>query len=659
MKVFFSLIVVLICWKTVTFAQHTPRKYALLIGVSKYERGVDLSEEWWNLNSQADIEALKQTLIRKFNFKPAEIKTLLTKPETTRQSILNAFKDLATKIQPGDIVYLHYSGHGAQILDDNSDELDGLDESLVPSDYKTRQDGSRNIRDDEIGRFLAELKTKNPANVTLTVDSCFSGTITRDGRQLVRGESYRGKIPKVNPKAAADDSSGLLPKEQIGNNFIIISATRSDQTAKETDNDINGKMGVLTYSLIKAFNEANPNSTYRDVFDRVQTLISQRVEAQNPQIEGEVDAVLLKGTANPAEPYFLVSRDSKNNAILQAGSLQGMTIGSKFAIYPNGTKSPADGKKLTDAEIIQLDATSAVLKLTVQLAPAVLQTARAFETEHIYGETLLRVALTDNSAQPKILTELQKISLVELTRDDNWDIKISKSGSGKIILERSDGARVLELENNENSAKNIRLALEREARFRTIRSLENSSADLKIELRIVPVEVEKNERGNVSKIVGDKQLNRDENGKFQLNEGDFVTLEIRNTGTQDTWITILNLKSDGTIGPMFPHPKVRGFDNKILADSKWQRLKMPFVFRITPPFGREIYKVIATLEPTDFSPLLDYQTASSNDEQTRDATKSPLGKILRSATLTQRSEIGGAPPPNWATAEVSFEVKKK
>lgn len=654
-----SLILILVCWKTVTFAQQIPRKYALLIGVSKYERGIDLSEEWWNLNSQFDIEALKQTLIRKFNFKPAEIKTLLTKPETTRQSIINAFKDLAAKVQAGDIVYLHYSGHGAQILDDNGDELDGLDESFVPSDYKTRQDGSRNIRDDEIGKFLTELKAKNPANVTFTVDSCFSGTITRGGRQLVRGESYRGKTPKVNPKAAADDSSGLMPKEQIGSNFVIISATRSDQTAKETDNDINGKMGALTYSLIRAFNEANPNSTYRDIFDRVQTLVSQRVESQNPQIEGEADAVLLKGTANPAEPYILVSRDSKNNAILQAGSLQGMTKGSKFALYPNGSKSPSDGKKLTDAEIIQLNPTTAVLKLFAQLAPTVLQTARAFETEHIYGETLLRVAFTGNSALPKILPELQKFPLVEITKKDDWDVRIGKNVGGKIILERSDGAKLLELENNENSAKNIRVALEREARFRTIRSLENSSADLKVELRIVPVEVEKNERGNVSKIVGDKQLNRDENGRFQLNEGDFVTLEIRNTGTEDAWITILNLKSDGTIGPMFPHPKVSGFDNKILADGNWQRLKMPFVYRITPPFGREIYKVIATLEPADFSPLLDYQTASSNDEQTRNSIKSPLGKILRSATLTQRSEIGGAAPPNWATAEVSFEVKKK
>lgn len=658
MKLFFSLIFSLAICANFAFAQ-TPRKFALLIGVSDYSRGIDEDEEWWNLNSKSDIEAIKQILIQKFNFKPTEIKTLLTKQETKRQSILNAFKALTATIQAGDIVYLHYSGHGSQVLDDNGDELDGLDETLVPSDYKTRQDGSRNIRDDEIGKFLTELKAKNPANVTFIFDSCFSGTITRDGRQLVRGESYQGKIPKINPKTVADDSSGLLPKKTLGSNFVIISATRSDQTAKETDNDSNGKMGALTFSLIKALNEANSQTTYQDIFDRVQNLVSQRVEAQNPQIEGETNAVLLKGTANPAEPYILVSRDKKNNVILQAGSLQGMTKGSKFAIYPNGTKSRMGGKKLTDAEIIQIDATTAILKLATTVSSNILQSARAFETERKYSEILLKVGLSENIQANEILTELNKFSLVEITKKDDWDVRISKNDSGKIILERADGAKLLELENNENLARNIRLALEREARFRTIQTLENSSPDLKIELRAVPVEVEKNQLGAVTKILTNKQLERNSDGKFTFSENDFVALEVRNTGNQDAWVTILDLTADGKISPMFPHPRVAMPDNKILADSKWKRLPLPFVFRITPPFGSEIYKVIATAEPTDFSPLLDEQIVRGGDERVRKATQSPLGKILRSATLVQRSEIGSAEPPNWATAEVRFEVKKK
>jgi len=653
MKVFFLITIILLVSVAEGLTQ-TPRKHALLIGVSEYSRGIDEDQEWWNLNSTSDIVATRQILLRKFNFKPAEIRTLLTKQQTTRQSILNAFSILLAQIKTGDIVYLHYSGHGSQVLDDNGDELDGLDETIVPSDYKTRQDGSRNIRDDEIGKFLVELKTKNPANVTFVFDSCFSGTITRGGRQLVRGESYRGKTPKVNPAAGADDASGILHERSLFDNFVIISATRSDQTAKETDNDSTGKMGALTYALIKAFHDSTSQTTYQDIFERVQTLVSQRVEAQNPQIEGESDAVLLKGTANRAEPYISVSHDRKNNVILQAGSLQGMTKGSKFAIFPSGTKSPKDGKKLADAEIVELDATNSILKLSTPLAASILQTARAFETERKYGETLLKV----KSSNARILTELQKFTLVEITPKNDWDVQILEDDS-KFILERSDGARLLELENSEDVVRHIRLSLEREVRFRTLRSLENSSADLRIDIRVVPVEVEKNESGAVTKVTADREFRRNENSKFQLTENDFVTIEIRNTGRQDAWITILSLKSDGRIGPIFPHPRVSKFDNKIVADGQWKRLPMPFVYRITPPFGSEIYKVIATVEPTDLSPLLDINLASVSDERLRNTTQTPLGRILRSAALIQRSELGGAAPPNWATAEFSFEVKKK
>ena len=90
---------------------------------------------------------------------------------------VDAFREFLIKpTTKGDIVFFHYSGHGQQIPDDNGDEIDAYDESLVPSDYVSQKDGSKNIRDDEIGQLLDELKAKEPANVTISLDSCFSGT---------------------------------------------------------------------------------------------------------------------------------------------------------------------------------------------------------------------------------------------------------------------------------------------------------------------------------------------------------------------------------------------------------------------------------------------------------------------------------------------------
>ena len=646
-----------------------PQKYALLIGVEGYSRGRDEDAEWWALQTAPDVAALKNVLVRKFGFKATDIKTLQTKETTTRASIEQGFKDLIAKVKPGDIVYLHYSGHGVQVADDNGDEIDGLDETLVPSDYVSRKDGSNNIRDDEIGSFIDQLKAKNPASVMFTFDSCFSGTITRGGGRFVeRGESYKGKRPR--PKPGAVEKSGLLENATTSNGFVVISATRSDQTAKETDDDKDGSMGALTYALVKALDKAAPTTTYKDIYESVQTTVGQRVESQNPQIEGSVDNVVMRGLAIPSQPYIKVSVDDNENAILQAGSIQGMTKGSRFAILPNGAKAADEPTKFADAEIVELDAATALLKLTPvagkKIDKNLLPTARAFETEHKYGDNPLKVLVSNGTFPQKteITADLQKFPLVALTTKEDWDIKI-EDAAGKISLVRADGSKLADIENAPDATKKVRGALERAERFRVLRGLENTTTDISIEMRIVPVECETNQRGQCSKVLRDKETQKNTDGQPILNEGDFFQLEFRNTGKLDAFVTALELTSNGKINPLFPHPSVAMPDNKIISDGNWKRIKEPFIFKVSSkdPAGKYIYKAVATRDFTDFSPLLDAQVISRGDlpEGTRGSSESkkPLGKLLRAATAGQRSELGGSNPPDWATATTTYEIVLK
>ena len=53
----------------------------------------------------------------------------------TRQNILDAYKTIVSESQPGDVVFCHYSGHGGKVRDENGDEDDGYDETLIPLDY--------------------------------------------------------------------------------------------------------------------------------------------------------------------------------------------------------------------------------------------------------------------------------------------------------------------------------------------------------------------------------------------------------------------------------------------------------------------------------------------------------------------------------------------
>ena len=55
--------------------------------------------------------------------------------EPTHDNIVQAYRKLVAAAQPGDAIFCHYSGHGAKLRDDDGDEKDGYDETLVPMDY--------------------------------------------------------------------------------------------------------------------------------------------------------------------------------------------------------------------------------------------------------------------------------------------------------------------------------------------------------------------------------------------------------------------------------------------------------------------------------------------------------------------------------------------
>ncbi|CAB9525977.1 Metacaspase-1 [Seminavis robusta] len=90
----------------------------------------------------------------------------------TYENIMNAYKKLVEEAEPGDACFCHYSGHGGKIRDDDGDEKDGYDETLVPLDYGS----AGQIRDDDIYKTLV-LPMKKGVNLTSVMDCCHSGTV--------------------------------------------------------------------------------------------------------------------------------------------------------------------------------------------------------------------------------------------------------------------------------------------------------------------------------------------------------------------------------------------------------------------------------------------------------------------------------------------------
>jgi hypothetical protein len=93
--------------------------------------------------------------------------------EPTKENMMAAYEKIVAESEPGDAVFLHYSGHGARIKDDDyGEEEDGHDESLVPLDYAT----NGVIRDDDLFKTIIK-PLKSDICLTSVMDCCHSGTV--------------------------------------------------------------------------------------------------------------------------------------------------------------------------------------------------------------------------------------------------------------------------------------------------------------------------------------------------------------------------------------------------------------------------------------------------------------------------------------------------
>lgn len=90
----------------------------------------------------------------------------------TKANIMEAYKNLVDTSEAGDAVFCHYSGHGGKLRDDNGDEKDGYDETLIPLDYNE----TGQIRDDDLLTSLV-VPLKKGVYATFIMDCCHSGTV--------------------------------------------------------------------------------------------------------------------------------------------------------------------------------------------------------------------------------------------------------------------------------------------------------------------------------------------------------------------------------------------------------------------------------------------------------------------------------------------------
>ncbi len=172
--------------------------------------------------------------VGKFEVPPDNIR-LLTNAAATHAGIVDAIRThLIDPARAGDVVILHYSGHGSQMTDVSGDEIDDLDETIVPHDSRT--EGIFDISDDQINGLLKQLTAKT-GNVTFILDSCHSGAISRAGGNTVRKIDPDDRPPPPPPeyslsstRVADEGIAGVQLEGSDGQQQVSESASTAGRT---------------------------------------------------------------------------------------------------------------------------------------------------------------------------------------------------------------------------------------------------------------------------------------------------------------------------------------------------------------------------------------------------------------------------------------------
>ncbi|KAF3315814.1 hypothetical protein TWF173_003010 [Orbilia oligospora] len=630
-----------------------PQIWVILIGINYYMPGSARNVVFPDLKGCVeDVNQLERLLDDFFSGQDVSIHRLTAStPDSgkepteiqsswpTYDNIVNAFKKVTRDAKPNDLVYIHYSGHGAQVKTIFGNlKSNGLDEALVPTDICC---GGRYLRDVEVAALLDEMLEKGLI-VTLILDCCHSGSANRnystsDG--LVRGittpdqitlehdlstisseESLamvRGKYSVDTKRGARVENHWLL--ETRG--YAFLAACNKDEAAMEAIFD--GKsQGLLTYNLIKTLrSNQSTDLTYHELFVHVGRGVKERNNSQNVVLGGEGDRIFL--SSGQRELIYMVRITNVGNkaggepiVYMAAGSAQGIYEGTMVDVWSSSCTQFKPSERLALLEVVAVDDIKSKAELLKwyktsederQLKSGFICRPHNILQRPVYLSPPTRA--TDeraNDSGNELKTTLDTHSIYQLESPDTAFFHIHTHNGNYVIL----GSGNQQLRNavsplpvdTQNSASILARRIIHLTRYYDI--LELQADEIGISSPWISAYIEKlpfafpkapqffkNLAGEVDVPFSDS---------YETNVNEEILLRVTNESDENKYIVVMDLDSSWCVEQIFPQKA--GVDSELLGPGETLSLPMRlFVPPNTSP-GQilDTIKIIATTEPSSF-----------------------------------------------------------
>jgi hypothetical protein len=688
--------------------------YALLIGVDCYlPNSLPDGSYYGNLRGCVrDVSHVQAFLKRTFTmpqnhiFKLTATNTGDPEPPEPREhwptyeNMVAEFRKLRDTAQSGDLVYIHYSGHGgrASTIFPKLKGENGVDEGLVPTDIGDSE--ARYLRDVELAQLLNEMVDKGLL-VAVVLDSCHSGGMTR-GRGDVGVRGINSVDTTQRPRDSLVGSSheelvemwehltegrtrdvklgsGWLPEPK---GYALLAACRPSESAYEYAFDGKERNGALTYWLLDSLQDVGPGLSYKVLHDRIVAKVHSQFENQTPQLQGEGDRQVFG--SDRVQPHYAVPvmkvDEASKRLLLNAGQAQGLRKDAQFAVYPHTTTDFTDlEKRQALVEVSEIGATDSWATITEQSgrgeieqgAQAVLLgagSARLVRNVSLVHRDDLPASIDQQAALRAVQQALQgsgwievatdgkeiayQVAVNELSKYEIWD------STGHVIKNLRPTLRI----DDPHAAASLARRLAHLAKYNAVRQLNNHDQMSPLARKLIVELVGKRDEYDPADPF-EPQLFEESGGTHALTVGEWTGLRIKNDSSRTLNITVFDLQPDWGATQILPS----GAGDLFIEFDPGQEMLIPLRAHLPEGYqeGTDVIKVFATIGTTNFRwlelPSLDEPLKRSAAVSTKSPAK-PLEQLLAAITADKpimRDLIPAAyPSKGWITAQVEVCVKK-
>lgn len=540
----------------------SPTCWALLIGINYYPN----DDETRPLEGCVrDVEQLQQHLQTRRNVHSILLKASkedgsekLSGDEKQWPTMENVRSSVSTIINGGthgDLVFIHFSGHGVRRktqAEDFGDHENG-DLALVLYDLVSNVTYLQGL---ELATMLKQMVDKGLKPV-LVLDCCYSGAVLRhrhDQQGRTREAVYNAEIDRQssNPDLSRENLTFKTPKRDANalpnwildpEGYAILTACGPDEITREITFRDGCKSGALSYFLFFALESMlrhNTSTSLKSLHDYVSVQFHAGTVKQTPRRYGNENICLFNPLGLDYDPLETRVRKQGDELILEAGQVHAVAENDEYRI-----QAPWNGNPRSTAPIIcrvkTVNALSSVIEV-VNVDVSMIKTGwRAVPCTHLSNRNIhveLSSRLQQDHWQEEIATSSFLKSSVGLQSIDTPPISgvcidIKDETEYQILDERMceiSGLPTIPI-SSPLAISNTVSILDHVAKFKYIERLENRVPNLDFE-RSIRVQLADSKKTHVVDGMGVLHVSHDE----------IVELRCLNFSKKVVYLSLLDLR---------------------------------------------------------------------------------------------------------------------